>query len=431
MNKLRKNVLIFPGGTENGLEIKRSLEHCKEVNLFSVSSATPNQAFYAYEDNSIIPNVCENGWIDALNFVIKQKNIDIIIPANSIVIDALNENRETIACDILLPDKRIIDITRSKRSTLETLGNVISIPRVFDKKEDVKQCDFPLFVKPDRGYGSQGAKTIYTFAELDNIEFKEYIVQEKLLGDEYTIDCFSDKGKILFARGRKRERIRMGTTMHCGELSEKEQIMFGNLAKKIGEILPINGFWFFQMKKDANDTLKLLEVDIRIAGTMAYHRCKGINFPLLALYQFYGMPVQIEMNTEYSLILDRCLKNTYFLNFDYKHVYIDLDDTIICHNKLNIQIIMFLYQCINDGKKIILLSKNSNEDDKLKKMRIYHIFDEIYWLNEEECKADYIKHKKAIFIDDSFSQRKTVKEQCGIPTFDASMVECLLYGKDN
>ena len=31
------NVLVFPGGTENGLEIYKSLKYCKEVKLLTIS----------------------------------------------------------------------------------------------------------------------------------------------------------------------------------------------------------------------------------------------------------------------------------------------------------------------------------------------------------------------------------------------------------
>ena len=45
------NVLVFPGGMENGIEIYNSLKSCKEITLFSASSSIPNQAFYIYNNN--------------------------------------------------------------------------------------------------------------------------------------------------------------------------------------------------------------------------------------------------------------------------------------------------------------------------------------------------------------------------------------------
>jgi hypothetical protein len=47
-------------------------------------------------------------------------------------------------------------------------------------------------------------------------------------------------------------------------------------------------------------------------------------------------------------------------------------------------------------------------------------------LKEHESKADFIDPENAIFIDDSFSQRKEVNQRHGISTFDNSMVELLI-----
>lgn len=429
MEKLKKRVLIFPGGTENGLEIKRSLQYCKEVQIFSVSSNVPNQAMFSYYDNSIIPDVHDDSCIDALNEVVKQKQIDIIIPANSIVIDFLNNHREDIQCDILLPDKKLVEITRSKKRTIALLKDIIGVPRCYYSMEEANHAKFPLFIKPDSGYGAVGAKLIDKSSELASIDFSDFLVQEYLPGKEYTVDCFSDKTSIKFSAGRQRERIRMGTTMHCGELDDSLQKTFADIAAKIHSCIPIVGFWFFQMKEDIEGNLKLLEIDIRIAGTMAYHRCKGINFPLLALFQFYGYPVKISINRNVTMTLDRCLQNSFITNLNYHYVYVDLDHTLHFDGVINLQLIKFLYQCINNKIKVILLSKNDNKDFFLKELRIFHIFDEIIWIKESDSKANYIHHLDSIFIDDSYSQREEVSQKCSIPTFDPSMVECLMEDK--
>lgn len=426
MSKVRWRVLIFPGGTENGLEIRRSLQWCKEVELFSVSSDVPNQAPYAYVNNFIIPDVRETGWLAELNKVIKDNTIDIIIPANSVIIDYLNKNRKDISCDILLPDYDVVEITRSKKSTLQILDGLIPLPKEFKINDEIEQSDFPVFVKPDRGYGAQGTYLVENKQEAERINREINIVEEFLPGREYTVDCFSDGREILFAGGRERIRIRMGTSMHCEDISKCQQEEFERYAKLILRRIPIRGYWFFQMKEDKNGQLKLLEIDIRIAGTMAFHRCKGVNFPLLALYQFYGFPIDIHTNGNIKLSMDRCLRNSYTIDYNYKVVYVDLDDTIIVHGKINTQIICFLYKCINKKIKIILLSKNEDKSSLLKEMKIYQIFDEIIWIKESDSKFRYIKEKKAIFIDDSFSQRIEVQERCGIPTFDSSMIDCLM-----
>jgi hypothetical protein len=47
-------------------------------------------------------------------------------------------------------------------------------------------------------------------------------------------------------------------------------------------------------------------------------------------------------------------------------------------------------------------------------------------LKKNESKADFINPQGSIFIDDSFSERKSVFYKLGIPTFDCSMIEMLI-----
>lgn len=425
-------VAIYPGGTENGLEILKSLRYCKEVNLISISNCSPNHAPFAFAHDYPICNVDEENWLDELNSVIAKTGIDIIFPANSKVIDALAKHKDAITCDVLLPNNDALKITRSKLNTYEVLSGAIPIPKLFSNINEVMDEDLPLFTKPLSGYGSQGAHKLEFFKQLESVDWVKNVVQEYLPGEEFTVDCFSDQNcNLLFASPRQRIRIRMGTSMAAKRLGDQKAATLKGYANLIQDRIPITGAWFFQMKEDVNGELKLLEVDLRIAGTMALNRCHGINFPLLSLFQHHNMPVQI-MQNNYDLHLDRCLKNRYKLSLDYERVYVDLDDTLVVHGRLNLQLVKFLFQSFQLGKSISLLTKHLGNDVNayLETLRIKQIFDEIIWIKETDSKVDYITDPKSVFIDDSFSQRRDVNAQLGIATFDASMVEALMvdYG---
>jgi len=47
-------------------------------------------------------------------------------------------------------------------------------------------------------------------------------------------------------------------------------------------------------------------------------------------------------------------------------------------------------------------------------------------LQRDKCKAECIRERDAIFVDDSFRERTAVSEKLGIPSFDCSMIEMLL-----
>ena len=432
MNKVKWRVLVFPGGTENGLEVHRALRYCKEVKLFSVSSSVSNHAPFVYDTNHVIGDVRGDAWVDELNRLVLENQIDFIFPTNAYVIDGLIRERNRIAARIVLSDSDVIQTTRSKTKTAAMFRDIISVPRSYRDPSEVDS--FPVFIKPDNAYGAQGALRSDNKVHLDEVlrQSPEVLIQEFLPGREYSVDCFSTrKGQLLFCEGRERVRIRMGTTFSGVLAGESFNKTFRHIGEQILARLPLRGAWFFQMKENHRGELCLLEIEARIAGTMALNRVRGVNFPLLSLYDFADSDVSLSVNN-YSVSIDRALLNRYRHSVEFDVVYVDLDDTIVVKNRLNTELVRFLYQCVNQNKRIVLISKSLEKDPMayLRRWRIDGLFDEIHWLREEESKSLYIKDRKSIFIDDSFSERAEVHKVHRIPTFDGSMIEMLISDRE-
>ena len=127
------------------------------------------------------------------------------------------------------------------------------------------------------------------------------------------------------------------------------------------------------------------------------------------------------------MTLDRAFISRYKTSVKYRKVYIDFDDTLYIRNKVNVMMIAFLYQCINKGIPIILLTKHcKNIHESLRKYKISEdLFKEIIHINQEEDKSKYIE-ADGILIDDSFAERKNVRGKKGIPVYDLDMIESLL-----
>ncbi len=73
---------------------------------------------------------------------------------------------------------------------------------------------------------------------------------------------------------------------------------------------------------------------------MGLHRNKGINFPLLSLYDRMDYAVEIT-NNNFEVEVDRALINRFELNISYKRVYVDFDDTITYREKVNPMLMLF------------------------------------------------------------------------------------------
>ncbi len=427
---MKKNILVFPCGSEIALEIHRSVKNSPFFNLIGASSVNDHGRFVYDNYISGLPFITDDDFLSRFKQVIEDCKIDAVYPAMDSVITLLKKNEAYLGCKVISSPVKTAEICLSKSLTYNTLKNVVLVPEVYAKVEDIE--NFPVFVKPDVGYGSRGTKKITNMGMLKDYlsENSSCLVSEYLPGDEYTVDCFSDsEGVLLFAKARERSRIVNGISVNT-RFAEDNSV-FLEMAKKINSRIVFNGAWFFQVKRNKNKELALLEVASRFGGSSALNRARGVNFALLSLFQSFGYAVKIEENN-YDVEFDRALDNKYKINIFYNEVFVDFDDTVCLEKKyINTELIGFLFKCRNKGIKVTLLSKHDDEkyeplDKMLEKLCIKQIFDRIIHINQNEEKRNYIDNVNSIFIDDSFSEREKIRTAFGIPVFSLDMIEVLV-----
>jgi len=425
----RFKVLVFPAGTEIGLEIHRSLANLKEVDLVGASSSRHDHGAFVFKSFHHLPWIFESDFLPQLNELIKERKVTHIYPAHDDVQLFLMENQTKIRCKVVSCCLDTLYITRFKSKTYQKFAELLPVPKVFKTIEEIQR--YPVFAKPDRGQGAQGVATIESAEQLRVFlknSKQEYLILEYLPGEEFTVDCFTaGSGELLFCQGRVRSRIKNGIAVHSEFFNAP---CFKEFAEIINKNIELCGAWFFQLKKDINGNFKLLEIGARIGGTMGLSRVKGVNFPLLTLYELEGVKTELLVNNV-DIVVNKAFINRYRHNLKYSHVYLDLDDFLIVKDKVNLQVIHFIFQCHNKGIPVVLLTKHKgNLNETLKKYRLESLFSEIIWIGEEDAKWKQIRHKDAIFLDDSFSERKEVSENLKIPTFDSSSLEMLLDYSD-
>ena len=347
-----------------------------------------------------------------------------IFPAHDDALLALSENATRLKAKVITSPLETCRLTRSKRETIRRLSAIVPTPELFDSPEAVKI--WPVFLKPDRGQGSQRTALAQNASELAALlaQDSDRIILEYLEGPEFTVDCFSDRQTGLqYACGRRRRRIRSGIAMASALVEDNR---FREYAEAISKLVELHGAWFFQVKADQHGVWKVMEVAPRIGGTSALSRVHGVNLPLLSLYESERLPVRILPGC-FRVEIDRTLANRYRHNIRYQTLYVDFDDTLVIRGRLNIDLVKLLYQGINRGVRLVLLTRHDGDlKSQLHRWRLNSLFDEIIHLAPTESKADFITEKNAVFIDDSFAERQALQEKTGIVTLDPSMVELLL-----
>lgn len=419
------NVLVFPAGEINSIELHDALATCVNVSVWGASSIDRHGPYVFENYRGGLPLITDGDFFERFNALLAEQAIDLIFPTHDTVALFLVENRERINATIIAASPETTAICRDKRATYETFAGCDFVPETY-------RCvsHYPVFVKPREGQGSVGAKLVKSAADIPDADLDDYVICEYLPGEEYTVDCLTDKnGRLAFVSPRSRQRLMAGICV-SGRIEELTPDIRA-IAETINGRLSFMGLWWFQIKRDINGKWKLLEISTRCAGTMCLTRARGVNLPLLSVYTALGYDVDASPNS-CSVIMDRSLIARYRIDYDYDTVYFDFDDTLIIRGKVHLKAIWFLYQCRNAGVKVILLTKHEREIyETMKEFCIDpSLFDRIIHIKPEEKKSIHIDPQRAIFVDNAYQERHDVAGAHGIPVFDVDGLDVLLDWKN-
>jgi len=405
---------VFPCGTEIGMEMSRQLKFSKVVQLVGLNS-NKDASYLEYENGDFsMPTIYDPTFLQALKKTVEDFRLDFVFPAHDDAIIAFSKFAEEdpdLSPHLVAPPKDIAEILRSKRLTAHQFKDIIPIPDEIGDVSSLSAIVLPVFVKPDQGQGSRGAKKITDLHEAASVDLKKNVMLEFLPGDEYTIDCFSDKNHELVACfPRRRGDERGGIAKSC--ISEDEHD-FISYAKSINERLRLRGPWFFQMKRDTKGCLKLLEIAARIAGSSGFSVARGFNFMEAAIYDLLGYPIKIENSRLDPILMGRSLNSIFKAPRDLDAIYVDLDDTLIVHEKLNSDLFRVLIEAKNYEIPIKLITRHKCDVEKtLDRYGLTKFFSKIIHITDGTPKSTFIKGMKVIFIEDSFVERADVFQNC-------------------
>lgn len=424
----KHRVLIFPAGSEIGLEIHNALKYSHHIEIYGASGKSDHAAFIYDSDHYIEDEfyIDRQDFVVRFNAMLKKLKIEFIFPTHDSVAFFLALHQNDLNAQVLSSCAETNRIARSKLRTYQLFSSYGFCPQVFSPP--YQDLSFPIFMKPIDG---QGGKGTYIAENNNDLAFylgknPDLLITEFLPGEELSVDCFTDfNGNLLFVGPRTRERIQMGISFRSTAVVLTEEIR--QIAFSINSAVSLNGAWFFQIKKDVSNKFKLMEFAPRQSSTMGLYRHVGINFSLLSFFNAFGKPVTILKN-DYAVQLDRCLHNRFKAQLTFSRVYIDFDETLVVGKHVYELVMAFLYQCRNRGIEIVLLTKHRYDIRMtlLERGISEKLFDDIIQLAETEEKWSSINPEGAIFIDNYWFDRQAVSTKLGIPVFDVDAIECLL-----
>lgn len=423
-----KNVLIYPSNGYGAEQVYFCLKESLRYRPIMGNHGSIHAEFITDKCFTSLPLITAPNFLNTLNEFISEHEISFIIPTHDTVADFFAQNQERINACIICSDSSVTRVCRHKRQTYELFRDCSFNPIVYQVGDKIP---FPIFAKDDIGQGGKNSCLVYDRHQMEallkNSEI-DYIFTEYLPGNEITVDCFTNgRHELLYIQPRLCETRLAGMSGRARTIPLTGEI--AGIAKRLNERLNFRGYWYFQGKQDRTGKYKLMEIATRLAGTFSLTKNLDVNFPLLALTEFDGLEVRIVPN-QYDIVSDRAYINRYRINYSFQRVYFDFDDTLVRQREnYIIPSIAFLFQCLNQHKEVILLTRHAHDiRETLQNLHLdINLFRQIIEVAPDKRKSDYIvTDVPAILIDNSFAERMDVKEKCGIPAFDVCNLDCLL-----
>ena len=313
------NILILSAGRRVEL-IKRFIK-AKEMlkikgNIIAVDISNTAPAIYFADKYYLIPRIDSDEYISSIIDVCKKEDIALIIPTIDTELLKLAENRYKIeketTAKILLSKDEVVQICRNKKNTQKFFEeNGFGVPKLLSD-EDIKSgnYDFPLFIKP-----LDGSSSINTFKVINKQELEFFInyiknpmVQEFMVGEEYSVDVFCDfEANPITIVPRKRIATRSGEIAKGHVLRDREII---DDVKRVLEILKPIGHITIQCMKTKKG-IEYIEINPRFGG---------------------GAPMSIDAGANSCENIYRLLRGeklSYNENYTDKALFVRFDDSVM------------------------------------------------------------------------------------------------------
>lgn len=423
-----KNIFVFPCGSEIALEVARSLEGDRHFHLIGGASVKDHGRFVFDDIVQDVPWIDSDDFVPYIKKIVAEWKVDLVYPATDMAIVVLKRAEKELGVPVVSSQLETAEVCLSKRKTYDALKGVVRLPEIFDPNASLP---YPVFAKPEIGHSSRGTAVLRSKAEKDDFLSKNsnVLLLELLTGEEYTVDCFTDrKGQLLFSGARVRNRVSNGISVGTYPVPNECRAEFSSIASRINQTMQMRGAWFVQLKRNRSGELTLLEVAARFGGSSGLYRGLGVNFAMLSIWDALGFDVSVVPN-DFGIEMDRALDNRYKLCIGFDEIFLDYDDTIVMSatGKINPKVMQLVFSCINRNVKVTVLSRHRGDlVAELKAHKIDGLFTRVIHIPEDADKTAYIDNKKAVFVDDSYAERANVLRETGLPVFGLDMIDALI-----
>lgn len=247
-----------------------------------------------------VPQISDPNYIAILKDICEKHQIKLLVPLIDTELHALSLYRQefnAIGVTLLVSSTETNEICVDKRNTYNFFKKIgVQTPEILNAEEILadSEAKYPFLIKPADGSSSIGVTKIRNARELEF--FKDYvpnaIVQEFVVGQEYTIDILVDfQGQVRCVVPRLRIETRAGEISKGVTIKNPPLIAAG---KKVVDALPgALGCITVQCFLTPNNEIKFIEINPRFGGGFPLSMQAGAEFPRWIIEMILGRDPEI------------------------------------------------------------------------------------------------------------------------------------------
>jgi carbamoyl-phosphate synthase large subunit len=236
-------------------------------------------------------------YADQLLEIARREGIRLVVPTIDTELAALAAARtafEAAGIRVAIGSPELVAIARDKLETARFLGaRDIAVPRTASLEEALaRPSDWQgaLFLKPRHGSSGRGIRGLDSLEGLSPDQFSEpMLIQERLEGPEFTVNCFFDRdGALRAAVPHQRLAVR-GGEVEKGVTRRDPDL--AALARALADALPgPRGALCFQAMRSSGGHYCLFEINARFGGGYPLAHAAGAPFTRWLLEECIDAP---------------------------------------------------------------------------------------------------------------------------------------------
>ena len=276
MMKNIKNILFTAGGSPVHEVIFQQLNkkynlYFADFNIEKISLAIPN------ENKIKLPLASSKNFKIKLLEICRKFKINILVPGvDEELIEILLNKKLFLPTKIFLPKMQFVQnmLDKLKMNELFVKKNIY-VPKSLRADKEMKDIRFPVIVKTRYGRGSRNVFTVINekklgfFLKSIDGDLKDWMIQEKEEGQEYTVQIFSNSTSSLQCILPIKVNEKRGSTIDAQTVNDN---LIYNYCLNIHKEFEPNSCYNVQLIKRNDGIISCFEVNPRISTTF----CMGI-----------------------------------------------------------------------------------------------------------------------------------------------------------